>query len=37
MKHLFDLISSGNSETMRIFFAWIQNTGLRTISKVAPS
>jgi His-Xaa-Ser system radical SAM maturase HxsB len=37
MKYLFGLISSGDSETMRIFFAWIQNTGIREISKVAPS
>ena len=37
MKHLFELIASGDSETMRIFFAWIQNAGVGTISKVAPS
>jgi His-Xaa-Ser system radical SAM maturase HxsB len=37
IKHLFDLISGRDSETMRIFFAWIQNSGLSEISKVAPS
>jgi len=37
IKHLFDLISQQDSETMRIFFAWIQNSGLSEISKVAPS
>jgi His-Xaa-Ser system radical SAM maturase HxsB len=37
IKHLFELISHQDSETMRIFFAWIQNSGLSDISKVAPS
>jgi len=37
IKHLFGLISEQNSETMRIFFAWIQNSGLSEISKVALS
>jgi His-Xaa-Ser system radical SAM maturase HxsB len=37
IKHLFGLIAQGDSEMMRIFFAWIQNSGLREISKVAPS
>jgi hypothetical protein len=37
IKHLFGLISQGDSEMMRIFFAWIQNSGLREISKVSPS
>ena len=37
IKHLFKLISSQDRELMRIFLAWIQNTGLREISERAPS
>jgi His-Xaa-Ser system radical SAM maturase HxsB len=37
IKHLFELISKQDSEIMRMFFAWIQNTGLRNISDGAPS
>lgn len=37
MKHLFKLISKQDAEIMRIFFAWIQNAGLREISERAPS
>jgi His-Xaa-Ser system radical SAM maturase HxsB len=37
IKHLFELISANDAETMRIFFAWIQNTTLRELKKVTPS
>ncbi|MGA9207955.1 MAG: His-Xaa-Ser system radical SAM maturase HxsB [Terriglobales bacterium] len=37
IKHLFQLISKADPELMRIFLAWIQNTGLREISDRAPS
>jgi len=37
IKHLFTLISARDPEIMRIFLAWIQNSGLREISKRAPS
>jgi His-Xaa-Ser system radical SAM maturase HxsB len=36
MKHLFNLIGQEDAETMRIFFAWIQNCGLRDIAKMVP-
>jgi His-Xaa-Ser system radical SAM maturase HxsB len=37
IKHLFGMISGQDPTIMRIFFAWIQNSGLGEISKVAPS
>jgi hypothetical protein len=37
MKHLFNLIGREDTETMRIFFAWIQNCGLRDIAKMVPA
>jgi len=37
IKHLFKLISAKDPEIMRVFFAWIQNTSLKDISKGAPS
>src|SRR6202050_54496 len=37
IKHLFQLITSGDKEVMRIFLAWIQNVGLADINKMAPS
>ena len=37
MKHLFKRISVNDTETMRIFFAWIQNCGLSDISKMGPA
>jgi His-Xaa-Ser system radical SAM maturase HxsB len=37
MKHLFDLISKKDRETMRIFFAWIQSVGLGEMARMAPS
>jgi radical SAM protein with 4Fe4S-binding SPASM domain len=37
IKHLFDLISKQDSELMRIFFAWIQNSSLSEVSKAGPS
>ena len=37
IKLLFGLIEANDKETMRIFFAWIQNSGLREISGLAPS
>jgi His-Xaa-Ser system radical SAM maturase HxsB len=37
IKHLFELISTQDSETMRTCFAWIQNTSLKEIYKVTPS
>ena len=37
IKHLFELVSGNDVETMRIFFAWIHNTTLREIKKVTPS
>jgi His-Xaa-Ser system radical SAM maturase HxsB len=36
IKHLFELISKNDHETMRTFWAWIQNTGLSSISKMGP-
>ena len=37
IKHLFELISDNDGETMRILFTWIQNTTLRELKKVTPS
>jgi His-Xaa-Ser system radical SAM maturase HxsB len=37
IKHLFQLIAQQDKETMRIFFAWIQNSGLGDVNRVAPS
>jgi His-Xaa-Ser system radical SAM maturase HxsB len=37
IKHLFELIAQQDKETMRIFFAWIQNSGLGDVNRVAPS
>jgi len=37
IKYLFDLISKQDSELMRIFFAWIQNSSLSEVSKAGPS
>jgi His-Xaa-Ser system radical SAM maturase HxsB len=37
IKHLFGLLTSDDQELMRIFFAWIQNSSLRAVSRMAPS
>jgi His-Xaa-Ser system radical SAM maturase HxsB len=37
IRHLFQLIAQHDKETMRIFFAWIQNSGLGDVNRVAPS
>jgi His-Xaa-Ser system radical SAM maturase HxsB len=37
IKHLFHLIAQQDKETMRVFFAWIQNSGLGDVNRVAPS
>jgi His-Xaa-Ser system radical SAM maturase HxsB len=36
IKHLFELIAQKDQQTMRTFWAWIQNTGLSAISKMGP-
>ena len=36
IKHLFKLISTKDPETLRIFFAWIQNIGLKEMSNGVP-
>jgi His-Xaa-Ser system radical SAM maturase HxsB len=36
-KHLFGMISTPDTEIMRIFFAWIRNSSLREVSERAPS
>lgn len=36
IKHLFELISKQDHQTMRTFWAWIQNTSLAEISKIGP-
>lgn len=37
IKHLFEPISKHDSEVMRIFFAWIQNTSVEELQSVVPS
>jgi len=37
LKYLFSLVAQEDSELMRIFFAWIQNSNLEEIRSVAPS
>jgi His-Xaa-Ser system radical SAM maturase HxsB len=37
IKHLFQLIAEGDKETMRVFFAWIQNSRVTDVNRVAPS
>jgi His-Xaa-Ser system radical SAM maturase HxsB len=37
IKHLFGLISRHDTETMRIFFAWINNCGVEDIRRAVPS
>jgi len=37
IKHLFKLIAQQDKQIMRIFFAWIQNSGLGDVNRVAPS
>ena len=37
IKHLFRLISQNDKETMRIFFAWIQSSGLGDVNRAGPS
>jgi His-Xaa-Ser system radical SAM maturase HxsB len=36
IKHLFELIAQKDHQTMRTFWAWIQNTGLSEISRMGP-
>jgi His-Xaa-Ser system radical SAM maturase HxsB len=37
IKHLFQLISKQDAQIMRLFFAWIQDSGLSEIREVGPS
>src|SRR6266478_2684478 len=37
IKHLFDWISNQDTDIMRIFWAWIQNSRMHDINRVAPS
>jgi radical SAM protein with 4Fe4S-binding SPASM domain len=36
IKHLFEFIAQKDQQTMRTFWAWIQNTGLSEISRMGP-
>jgi hypothetical protein len=37
IKHLFEPISKQDSEVMRIFFAWIQNSSVEELQSAVPS
>ena len=37
IKHLFQFIAQQDKEILRIFFAWIHNSGLKDVNRMAPS